>query len=360
MAKMKVKVPTSEILFYVGSQKDGHVSVSHLNRSLVLAQELAGLGQEVGFLIKNDKLAKRAIKRLGFAVDMVDNPNPAYEAALMVHSRSQVVVFDGIDLGVRIPAALNNTNKKLVVLDDTGNKRLDVDVVINGTYAGGRYRYGRGVKETRYFLGSKYCILGPEYDDFPVRKTAATVKTLLVSLGSSDPTGMTCRVADALKDAPLPFEIIYVLGPGFNKFQELEAALNQHRSRFYFVQNPDSLAPLLVTAQLAIVSGGRACYEAARVGTPSIVIPTTGHQELVTSALGEKLAAFPLPFAWRMPQNVFQNRLLDLLDLTSSNKKYRDRAVLEAFKLVDSQGRQRAAQIIYSCLSTQRTHEALA
>lgn len=351
----KIKAPQTDILFRVGSYKhDGGISYSHFNRCLALANELhRNFGQKVGFLIDNDRYTKKYLKKQGHEVYTLQHNNPAYESAMLVQSRSQVIIFDGIDLDIRIPGALANTQKKLVVIDDTGNKRLNVDVVLNGTFVGGRYRYGRALKPTRFFLGPKYCILDPAYDDFPVRKTNAQIKTVLVSMGAVDATGMTCRIADLFKDLAMPFEVVYVIGPGFHAFEKLEQCLNNHGGSFYFVHAPDSMIPLLATADLAIVSGGRTCYEAARVGVPTITVPTAAHQELVASAMGEKGATFPVPYAWKLPKHEFDAQLLDLMDLLNQSKKLRDQAVINAHRVVDSLGRNRAAQVVMSCLSPQ-------
>jgi len=350
----KVKLPSSTILFRVACHKDGTVSGSHLQRCLNIAKELARQNQDVGFFIRDDKFAKRVIKKHGFSVYTVSDKLAAYETALLVQSASEVIVFDGIDIDNRIPEALNNTHKKIVVIDDSSNKRLDVDAVINGSFTGGQYRYGQGRKQTRYFLSPKYCVMNSEFDDYPVRPSENKVGTVLISLGSVDPKGFTVKVARALKNLTLPFDLVYVIGPGFRYLDELGAALNEHHSNFYFVENPSSLAPLLATADLAVVSGGRTCYEAARVGTPMVILPTVNHQELISNAFGKKAAAFPLSFAWALPVREFNTQLTERLDVATRNKKLRDQARLNAYKLIDGKGRERAAQIIMSCVGNSR------
>ena len=351
----KVKLPNSVILFRIGSHKNGSVSRSHLQRCIHIAGEIRdSYTHSICFIVREDKYAKRLIKRNGFAIYSLSDKLAAYETAILVQSRSEVIVFDGIDIDNKIPEALTKSHKQIVVIDDSSNKRLDADAVINGSFAGGKYRYAKGQRNTRYFLGPKYCVLSSEYDDFPVRPSAGEVKTVLVSFGSVDPKGFTVKVAKALKDFRLPYEFIYVIGPGFQQIDELSDALNEQKSNFYFVENLESLSPLLATADIAILSAGRACYEAARVGAPMIVVPTVKHQDDVASAFGEKTAAFPLVNSWGMPVREFNVKLVELLDLVASDKKMRDTVRMNAYRIIDGKGRQRAAKIIMSCISLGR------
>ena len=61
--------------------------------------------------------------------------------------------------------------RAVVVFDDTADRELPVDLVINGAAGAGRLAY-RGDTRTRYLRGPHYLALGPEFAEAAPRDRA--------------------------------------------------------------------------------------------------------------------------------------------------------------------------------------------
>jgi spore coat polysaccharide biosynthesis predicted glycosyltransferase SpsG len=132
--------------------------------------------------------------------------------------------------------------------------------------------------------GLRYFICHPQFtaaggDKRAIREKARRV---LVSIGGSDPKGLTAKVARALalfKHGTVDAKILLgkAAAPGLQCDIEM---LCTSISGLEFLNFTDSMAELLLWADLAIVGEGLIKYEAAIMGVPSLMISQFDHDSM--------------------------------------------------------------------------------
>lgn len=173
--------------------------------------------------------------------------------------------------------ALKKHDKKLIVIDELGDKKITADVLINFSVNKKRHNY--------VFPNSKpVTLFGPEY--FPAGKAVLEAlkipkpkngNTIVVSMGGYDNSRITDKALAALRKYS-DFRKEVVLGPGFRKddsFKKLQDSLD---GSYEFYEHVDNLPERIRKAKFLISSGGDTLYEAAIVGTPVLVIGEDPHE----------------------------------------------------------------------------------
>ncbi|NOZ28641.1 MAG: hypothetical protein GXP39_11390 [Chloroflexi bacterium] len=336
------------VLFRVDGGRIWGVSLGHVFRCLALAGELRERqGAHVAFLMRDYEAGVRLVASRGFDVQTIDREAGWEQEAAIIEGRpEEVVVFDLVDVAGKDTGRLMDRGKRIVVIDDTGNKRIEAHAVVNGSIVPEFLRYPESGRDTRYYLGPRYCILGEEFDDPPYREVQAEVGTILVSMGGSDPAGLTWKVARMLGRSLYTCNLVVVLGPGFEGRAAVESALRSYGGNCVVIENPSALASLMQSADLMILAGGRTAYEAARLGVPGVIIPSAEHEERVAEAFAREGTFLFLPQGWRLPEEEFERRLAPILDRLLNDRSLRARMSERGSSLVDGRGRRRVARLL--------------
>src|SRR5207248_405865 len=163
------------------------LGLGHLSRCLALAHALRTLGAESRMLIDGDHRTLELAMAAGFeasAVARADDPEATLEWCGRLGASALVVDSYGFttdDVAVYVAAG-----RPVAVFDDTANRELPVDLVINGG-AGARALPYRGGPRTRYLLGPSYLALRPEFAEAAPRTIHDNVQRALVTIGGADP-----------------------------------------------------------------------------------------------------------------------------------------------------------------------------
>jgi UDP-2,4-diacetamido-2,4,6-trideoxy-beta-L-altropyranose hydrolase len=143
-----------------------------------------------------------------------------------------------------------------------------------------------------FLLGSQYAIYRQEFARMAKIKRAldTDVHNILVTMGGSDPFGLTTRTLQALQLLDLrDITVRVIIGRGFS--HELRAAIHEAaapiKGDVHLVESPRNFAEELLQADLAIINDGLTKYEAAVTGTPSIVLSHDEHQRRLSKDFSE-------------------------------------------------------------------------
>jgi spore coat polysaccharide biosynthesis protein SpsF len=137
----------------------------------------------------------------------------------------------------------------------------------------------------RVLSGPEYVIMSPPFQE-AARKSrfiqAATAR-VLISMGGTDPFGLTERAVRAASVALPNAEVRIVIGPGFSEstVSRIEAATTGD-ARFALIRSAQ-IAQELMESDVAIISDGLTKYEAAVTGTPAIVVCYDEHQRALSA-----------------------------------------------------------------------------
>lgn len=228
------------------------------------------------------------IQTRGFAVFPLDKTadfdhDAAFTAAAAKRSAAKFVLTD---LGTvdnikrkaqfeRYFSLLQNAGPKTVVIDDFDKVDVPVAAQIVPYFGAEKIDYRR-FADTRYMLGADYFICGPEQAARGSRERpiAETVRKIFISLGGSDPTGLTVDAIDALEALALTDTTIKVaVGACFsNDLKSTLARMAKDSTPAVELCATADVPNLLLWADLAITAIGLTRYEAALAGTPSICL----------------------------------------------------------------------------------------
>ena len=335
----------SKILFRVDGGRIWGVSMGHVFRCLALAMELRKRYQvDITFMMKDYVDGIKVVQESGFnALSMKRKVSSNHELDLLEQSGADMVVFDLIDIAEKDIGRLSDEGIRTVVIDDTGNKRIEADVVVKGSIVEEFHRYPKTNKSTRYYLGPKYCILGEEFDNLPQRETKREVKLILISMGGSDPTGLTVTVVKALANHSIPaLKINVILGPAFRGEEKIKEVINNSTNNFVIYKNVPSMAQMMLKSDIGITAGGMMAYELAATGTPGIIISSNENERFTACAFQQEGTALSLE---NFDTDIGDQLILTLKSLMV-NTEQRTKMAQCGQQIVDGQGRARVVEVL--------------
>src|SRR5262249_20142345 len=130
-----------------------------------------------------------------------------------------------------------------------------------------------------------------EYAPSPEISDTSPAIDVLVTMGGSDPAGLTEFALAALDLLPMPLAVCVVTGPAFTRDDSLSVAVARSTPAVRIASAPESLAPLMRASRLAVVSFGMSAYELAACGVPAVHVCLTDDHARSSSAFDAEGAA---------------------------------------------------------------------
>jgi spore coat polysaccharide biosynthesis predicted glycosyltransferase SpsG len=252
----------------------GAVGLGHVMRCLALARVLRDVhGCEVSLRMHEDQVGISHVQNSGWQVAQ------AGRGDVGAGVECDAIILDlpaGISAEAVRAVRRRNRHALIVLMHGMCSGRLGADLIIGpmarlsdpGSWIG---------FHGKRFEGPAYAILDSSYSGLPRRTAIARdVPHLLVTMGGSDPYGLTLQALRALDDMKEDdrFDCTVAVGPAFMHERELQAWLAGAR-RSYNIQRQNSLRDLMLASDLAIVSYGTTVYELAATGLPSLALSIT-------------------------------------------------------------------------------------
>jgi UDP-2,4-diacetamido-2,4,6-trideoxy-beta-L-altropyranose hydrolase len=233
---------------------------------------------------------------------------------------------------------------RILVIDDLANRPYDCDILLDQTFgrSAGDYRalVPGGAK---ILAGAAYALLRPEFArERPAaldrRETGASVRRILVSMGTADPGGITARIVEQVLAAAPQCAIDVVLGPQAASLDQLRALAEQRPGISIHVDS-DRMAELMRDADLAIGAAGSTSWERCCLGLPAIALVLAENQRRGASALDETGAAIAVAKERELPE-----RLRYIL----ASVELRLRMSEKAMQVTDGLGTERLCKVMES------------
>ena len=181
-------------------------------------------------------------------------------------------VVDGYQFSASYQQALVDHGAKVLYFDDyfhLGQYPAHITVNQNSYATEKDYKsLGNG----KFLLGRDYAVLRREFRNTPLKwkSHASEHQQILLTLGGADPSNLTSKIISALKNISRQSKIQTVLGsasPHLKSVKELASG----NSQIEVLTDVQNMVPLMLAADLALVSGGTTCWELAYLGVPSLV-----------------------------------------------------------------------------------------
>lgn len=269
------------------------IGFGHVVRCLALADELRDqLGCEVSFAMLQGPQGVEQVQESGYLVHQpqVDSLRLLNEGRwlqrLVSHIATQVLVLDvRTNLAVEAIQQIRAQGVLIVTIDDPSDCRLAADIAFYPPVPQVERLDWTGFTGKRY-VGWEWVLLRPQfarYRDQIVNKAvdgrgnkdSSLPLTILVTMGGSDPGGLTLIALKALDPIEQDLHVIVVLGRGYIHESALQHWLRQARRTYDLRRDVRDMPDIMAQADLAIASFGVTAYELAVLGVPATYLCLT-------------------------------------------------------------------------------------
>ena len=317
------------------------LGMGHVVRCLAIAEAVVAQGHPApAFLMTSSTLGTARVQAAGFQV------YPVSAAHLSGSGFVHAVEMSGattVCVDVRDALSRNDLERlraegvRIAVLDDASDRRLAADLAFYPPVP------QVAALDWSGFSGEK--LVGWEW--IPLRSMfadcthAALVEPprLLVSLGATDPHGMTLPVLEVLAALDVNCQVRVVIGSVCPQRAEIHAALEHLPMPCECLEDVTDMAALMAEAGLAVVAFGMTAYELAACGVPALYLCASEDHAQSAAALVQAGAGFSLGVVDDGSTARLQAALGDVL----GNRDMRRAMAARARALIDGRGAQRIA-----------------
>ena len=251
--------------------------MGHLFRSLLYADYLDSVDEKYIVLINNDRNAIDILISKNIPYRIVDyNDNTDWQTQIIEQLNANVWIQDKFETSQEMAKNIKKNNILFCTIDEFGFGADYCDI----HFAGMLYLTGNEIKGKKIYYGPEYVILNPEIEKY--RKMRSNINNIIISLGGSDPYGLTIEIVKYISEFDYNVEI--VIGPNFDYRQELDAV---NIKNYIVKQNIPSLIQEFSKFDYAITGGGVTCCEANACGIPCAIFANAPH-EINTGKFMEK------------------------------------------------------------------------
>jgi len=304
---------------------DASVSIGsgHVMRCLTLAHELINAGENVFFMSRITKgHLNELIKAQGFQVFEFAESEGSFnlckgdvyhewlgvpweeDAKNTIDVLNQFdvdwLIVDHYGIDYKWHSIIRPYVKKILVVDDLANRKLDCDILLDQTLArqGASY-HGLVNHGCKLLLGAKYAMLRSTFLKLRMhalekRKRVSSINRIFISMGANDPDNITGNILDGLESISWHKEpvIDIVLGRHAPHLSFVINKAQRHSLPVEVTVDADDMAKRMLDADLAIGAAGATSWERCCLGLPTVMMVVADNQETIA----ENIVAYGLAF----------------------------------------------------------------
>ena len=320
---MKVKIFT---------EGDSEKGFGHIVRCYALYSEFKTRNIPVELIIEgNDDTAELINKNDYKLINWTNNLKYVKKTL----SETQCAIFDSYNINKEFCNEIINSVKVPVFIDFIKRIEYEGGLIVDASLDPLKYT----PYNVKILKGYKYAILRKDFLTNNSKKIISNNLTqILLTFGGSDPRNLTDKILNIIPSKE--FEIDVIIGPGYNKSQNLKINKN---IRIHTSPCAKDIVNLVLKADLAITSGGQTLFEIAKLGLPAIVIKAAENQNNNIAFFCSK----GLHYAGSWNQEKLKENILEALNKFSS-KEERIKSSIKLTKLIDGKGSSRVIDKILS------------
>jgi len=263
---------TKKIIFRCDGGKN--VGFGHLKRCLSLAHEFKFYhNAQVFFAIRGDESAIEIARNEGYEIlSNLSSPKLKLHSSL-ISIKPDAIFFDVRDRTTRSELdAIKELGIKIVVLDDSSDRRLSADYVFYPPVTQVKKMDWNEFRGKKY-VGWEWVFLSKDFyilEILPNSKKDLKKNRLLITMGGVDTLDLSYQILSLLKAVKFEEEIILVLGSGYQGL--VNEAMLKGCTNIELVRAPKNMVEVMRQANFAISAFGVTAYELAVMGIPSLLI----------------------------------------------------------------------------------------
>lgn len=338
------------------------IGTGHLKRCLSLAQALIEAGAEVRFVCRRiDAVVAQVLDTQVFTAHWLPVPveifapepycpphaawagvpqtqDAADTAQALADWRPSTVVVDHYAFDARWHQAVRGALRcRLLVIDDTADRALDADLLLDHNWAPDHQTKYAGClqREPLWLCGPRFALLARAYQGAARYRFHGVLRSVGIFMGGTDPGGVSARVLAACRCGGFTGPVEMVSTSANPQLADLREACQRDGNTTLTLDQSD-LAAFFARHDLQIGAGGGATWERCCIGAPAVVLALVANQSTVVqglAALGAVRAAV---------ETTLPGVLQDLIANLAARQSLAERAAA----LVDGRGAQRVAVAI--------------
>jgi len=278
------------------------IGYGHVYRCLALADYLKTIGDSCIFLCKifDGNLIDLIISH-GHEVKKLSKSNDSFESTWLgssfkndaaqvkdVIGNQQVdyLIIDHYGIDYRWEKILKKFVKKIIVIDDLANRSHDCNYLIDQNLGRNKKDYENlTTSNTEFFIGPKYALLRPEFNQFRKESLAnrlnPSLKNILINFGGVDVNNYSEKILSYLKKTKLDNikKVEVVIGKGSRHLNSLQSACISFPYEVNIYSNISNMAEIMSKSDLIIGAAGSSSWERCSLGIPSIILILAPNQE---------------------------------------------------------------------------------
>jgi spore coat polysaccharide biosynthesis protein SpsF len=327
----------------------GPFGYGHVKRMTTLARALRdrnGIGAV--FAVAGTGDALEPIRRAGFEAISLPHYEFAALSKLIETRAPQLLIFDcregptGAELAMLKPRVAS-----VVTIDDADERRLVADRAYYPPVPQAEMLDWTDSSCTPR-IGWEWSLLGLTHTNGKPRPAGAR-QTLLVTMGGSDPSGLTLRCAAALSKLDPAVRVRFVIGPGLAD-KGVARAVAKLSPNFETIEGASDLATEFASADVALAAFGVTAYELAAFGVPALYLALTEDHALSASAFEKAGMGVSLGVAENITDTAIVRAVRRLLADTGRRREMRASGLLT----LDGEGAARVAADIAELVANNR------
>ena len=328
------------------------IGFGHAIRCLAVADELRERhGMQVEFAMINGRLGIEQVASNGYKVHhpeqeelSVDNEGEWLQAVVR-ETQPRILVLDvRTAFEPQVVRAIREQGVYTATIDDPSERRLVVDSAFYPPVPQVE-KLDWSAFDGELRVGWEWVPLKPEFTMARTRRhsrdeTQSGPPKILVTMGGSDPAGLTLLGLRALDQLDEDFNVDVILGGGFIYETSLKDWMQSAKRVYKISKNVRDLSELMISADLALISFGVTAFETATIGVPSIHICLTEDHAESSRAFSEVGMATSLGYYINVSTDTIASSVQALLQDPIKRK----RMSMEAINYIDGRGARNIAE----------------
>lgn len=243
---------------------DGGESIGggHIVRAKIIAAALKSAGMEPHLLAKENDWTRESLADAAWPVHYLRKTDNESIIVLQTARRcaARLVILDVRDTSAEYVRYLKESGAAVITIDDPGRGAELADATFR---AGVTPR-----REKNFYYGPAYAILSPRILDLREKaRPPSQLRDVVCFFGTFDPKNHGRLISSLAESFPKI---------GFHWFTK--GTMLARPNVQIFAPDQEKFLEKLMSADLAIISGGVTLFEAAAVGRPAIVLPEAPHE----------------------------------------------------------------------------------
>ena len=222
--------------------------------------------------------------------------------------------------------------------DYKADRPLWADIVVNANPVAPSMDYARMSRnpDSKLLVGPRYAVLRPEFPPVEVALRDGNVRRILVTFGGGDDRGAILFVLPVLLSCTRDdVELVIVSGANNPRNRELKQWVQRFgQDRTIVIIEPEDVAHVFASCDMAVMSAGTSTFEAASCGLPLVLISIAENQELQAKAWDTIGAA---KYAGQFP-GISEEELTTYVKTLVERVEMRQEMSVTSRKLVDGTG----------------------